>query len=134
MFKHGYTIGQGQKHCNIIENDNTVSLTCLSFWLENETGFLRVKFYDKFKQSIESGGVRVGVGSHLGNWINNPGKKLRSTIKHSLEGGLLRIEISYGLEHSKIKTPPALETVKKDMDYLKGLLEEAPKDAYFIVK
>ena len=52
--KHDFTKGEGQKDKNIIENDHTVSNTCLSFWLENDTGFLRVKLYDKFKQSLES--------------------------------------------------------------------------------
>ena len=77
---HNFTFGDGKRHKNIIENDSTVSNTCLSFWLENETGFLRVKLYDKFKQSMESGSVRGNVGSHFNNWINNPGVKLRDTF------------------------------------------------------
>ena len=131
MVNHGFTIGQGKKHKNIIENDNTVSNTCLSFWLENHTGFLRVKLYDKFKQSLESGSVRGNVGSHLNNWINNPGAKLRDTLKRSIDFGILRLEISYTLEDAPIKTPPCLELVTMDMDYVKGLLEDAPLDAYF---
>ena len=78
MDKCGFTFGRGQKHEHIIDNNNTVSETCLSFWLENETGFLRVKLYDKLRQSLETGSVRAGVGSHLNNWINNPGKHLRT--------------------------------------------------------
>lgn len=129
--KHGFTLGEGQKDKNIIENDHTVSNTCLSFWLENETGFLRVKLYDKFKQSLESGSVRSNVGSHLNNWINNPGSKLRDTLKRSVPYGVLRVEISYTLENSHIKTPPSLDQVKEDMEYVKGLLEQAPQDTYF---
>ena len=131
MENHGLTFGEGQKHKNIIENDQTVSNTCLSFWLENATGFLRVKLYDKFKQSLESGSVRGNVGSHLNNWINNPGQKIRDTLKRSIEFGILRLEISYTLEHTPIKTPPSLEQVKIDMDYVKSLLEDAPLDTYF---
>ena len=131
MDNHDFTFGEGKKHNNIIENDNTVSNTCLGFWLENKTGFLRVKLYDKFKQSMESGSVRGNVGSHLNNWINNPGNKLRDTLKKSLEFGILRLEISYTLEKQIIKTPPSLEQVKIDMDYVKSLLENAPNDTYF---
>lgn len=131
MHKHNFTFAEGQKHKNIIENDKTVSNTCLSFWLENSTGFLRVKLYDKFKQSLESGSVRGNVGSHLNNWINNPGYKLRDTLKESIPYGILRIEISYTLEKSPIKTPPNLDQVKKDLDYVKQLLVEAPGNAYF---
>ena len=131
MLNHGFTLGQGQKHKHIIENDNTVSATCLSFWLENHTGFLRVKLYDKFKQSLESGSVRGNVGSHLNNWINNPGTQLRDTLKRSLDFGILRLEISYTLEDQPIKTPPTLDLVIMDINYVKELLEGAPQDAYF---
>jgi hypothetical protein len=37
--QHNFTFGEGQKDKHIIENDNTVSNTCLSFWIENKTGF-----------------------------------------------------------------------------------------------
>ena len=92
------------KHTNIIENDHTVSNTCLSFWLENKTSFLKVKLYDKFKQSlVESGSVRGNVGSHLNNWINNPGTKLRDTLKRCIPYGILRLEISYTLEATRLR-------------------------------
>jgi hypothetical protein len=129
--KHDFTVGEGQQHKNIIENDERVSNTCLSFWLVNKTDFLRVKLYDKFKQSLESGSVRGNVGSHLNNWIHNPGTKLRDTLKKSVPHGILRMEISYTLDTSINKAPPSIKQVNEDMDYVKSLLETAPQDTYF---
>jgi hypothetical protein len=71
------------------------------------------------------------VGSHLNNWINNPGNKLRDTFKKSVPYGILRIEITYTLDNTDNKTPPTIKQVSEDMEYVKSLLEMAPKDTYF---
>ena len=42
---------------------------------------LRVKFYNKFIQSIESGSVRTSIGGHVADFVNNPEHRLKDTIK-----------------------------------------------------
>ena len=39
--KHGFTLGEGQTDKHIIENDHTVSNTCLSFWVRKQNGIFK---------------------------------------------------------------------------------------------
>jgi hypothetical protein len=90
---------------------------------------LRVKFYNKFIQSVESGSVRTSIGGHVADFVNNPETRLKDTIKKGLTHGILRIEISY---YCKENTPDE-DDIKEDLTYLKQLLKDAPPEAFFIV-
>ena len=88
---------------------------------------LRVKFYNKFIQSVESGSVRTSIGGHVADFVNNPETRLKDTIKKGLTHGILRIEISY---YCKENTPDE-DDIKEDLTYLKQLLKDTPPETFF---
>ena len=90
---------------------------------------LRVKFYNKFIQSIESGSIRTSIGGHVADFVNNPETRLKGTIKKGLTYGILRLEISY---YCKENTPDE-EDIKEDFIYLKDLLKESTAKSVFVL-
>jgi hypothetical protein len=114
-------------HLKIMEDDHLRGKHCLTFLILKDGMLLRVKFYNKFIQSIESGSVRTSIGGHVADFVNNPEIRLKDTIKKGLQHGILRIEISY---YCKENTPKE-QDILEDLDYLKGLLKNAPSNAFF---
>jgi len=114
-------------HLRIKNNDDTTGRHCLTFIIVKNGMILRIKFYNKFIQSMESGSVRASIGGHVADFVNNPEIRLKDTIKKGLKCGLLRLEISY---YCKDNTPTE-DDIKEDLTYLKKLLKEAPPDTYF---
>lgn len=118
---------RGDPHLRIKDNDNITGRHCLTFLIVKNGMILRIKFYNKFVQSMESGSVRSNIGGHVADFVNNPETRLKDTIKKGLKCGILRIEISY---YCKQNTPDEND-IMADLTYLKELLKEAPPEAFF---
>ena len=118
------------RQATIINNNKTVGRHCLSFITTSINGLqLRLKFYNKFVQSLETGSVRENIGSHISNWVNNREDRLRQTIKNCLDSGLLRLEITYNLIGSY--SLPKIDDINKDITFLKDVLQTADNNTYF---
>ena len=76
--------GKGDPHLKIKNNDKTTGRHCLTFLIVKNGMILRVKFYNKVMQSIESGNVRTSIGGHVADFVNNPETRLKDTIKKGL--------------------------------------------------
>ena len=111
----------------IMDNDKFVGKNCLTFIHNTEHGAVRYKFYNKFVQSIESPSVRGKIGSHIADWLYNPDEQLRNSINDSLETGLLRLEITFYINHNAISE----EYRHSHLNYLTELLP--PELIYYIL-
>lgn len=100
----------------ILDNSRYVGDNCLTFITKLNGNTLRLKWYLKFVQMLESAGVRIQTGSHIVDWLNNPKTRLASTIKDCIDEGLTRLEITYST------LPRDMEHVGDDLEYLRGLL------------
>ncbi len=100
----------------ILDNSRIVSNNCLTFMCDN----VRYKFYNKFIQSMESPSVRTKIGSHIGDWCNNPESILRDAINKSLDTGLLRLELTiYTYNSTELLTE---KYITSRMKYLENLM------------
>jgi hypothetical protein len=101
----------------IIDNNNIVGKTCLSYIKEVDYNKTRFKIYNKFVHSIEVRSNNTKIGTNIYNWINNPEDQLKQTINNSQNTGLTRLEITfYG------GVVPNLETIQEQINNLKQLL------------
>lgn len=114
--KHASELEDGEG--TILDNKKYVSKSCLTFWTNIRGAALRCKWYNKFVQSLESGGgVRSSSGMGLANFINNPGSRVQETIKRTSEFGYTRCEITWSN-----CIPYNLEEVLQNLNYLRELL------------
>lgn len=60
-----------------MDNDKLVGKNWITFFHNTEYYRIRYNFYNKFIQSMESTSLRGKIGSHISDWLYNPGEQSR---------------------------------------------------------
>lgn len=109
----------------IMKNNATVGKHCLTFLYNYKGSIIRCKFYNKFIDNLECGGVSKITGSNIKNWAyNEADTRLQNTVLKGVNCGVLRLESTY-------KFMPTLEDIKNINLFLEEILLDAQEDEIY---
>ena len=99
----------------VLDNGDLVGNNCLTLMQTHSCGKCRLKFYNKFVQSLESASVRKNLGDNKAHWVNNPEIPLQEAIPKCLDCGLLRLETTFYLEGKTTLSQDDINDVHKQL-------------------
>lgn len=107
----------------IMKNTEHVGLNCLTWTMEKDGYFLRVKVYLKLAQEFEKQSVRATVGNHQNDWIETRNCLLAEARDATASEGLMRSETTIYTDTENIDIAYAHLEIPKTAEEMAGYAE-----------